>query len=97
MAITKEEFTTHQKAMAEVVKNINTKLEKVDDAVGDLKVEIASLPEKLFKEMDKRYASKESFLTVRNMVYGAAGGLITFAFGIIVGVVIYSLKNGWIS
>ena len=51
--------------------NIMEKLENLEEKISDIRVDIAGLPEKLAKEFDNRYASKNA----EKAVYALIGAL----------------------
>lgn len=55
------------------IKPIMEKMEKMDDKIDNIQIQIASLPEALIEKLDKRYASK----VTENIVYAGAGLILT--------------------
>jgi hypothetical protein len=66
---------------------INDKLDKIDSKVTDLKIDVASLPEKILEKVDikinvskleaeKKFASKEGLKNVQKIVYSMAGAIL---------------------
>jgi hypothetical protein len=61
-SITREEYTSFNQVM-------NEKLDNLTDCVGQVKVTIAELPEKLADKFDERYASKKTEQTVDKILW----------------------------
>ena len=61
-SISREEYTSFNQVM-------NEKLDNLTDCVGQVKVTIAELPEKLADKFDERYASKKTEQTVDKILW----------------------------
>ena len=58
---------------------MNEKMDRLDDKIDDLKVDVAELPQKLIEKLDGRYASK----SLEKLIYSTAGALVFLLIGIV--------------
>ena len=81
--MTEKKLITNQECHA-FRKEFMCEVQDVKDAVNNLRVDIASLPEKLLEKTDKKYASK----TVEKAVYGTIGLMLSLLITAIVYLII---------
>ena len=67
--VTKNDCNNHVKIMTEEIK-------EVKDAVNDLRVDIAELPEKVFEKADNRYADKRIEKNFDKLVWLVLAGVL---------------------
>jgi DNA-binding ferritin-like protein len=57
-------------------KMINEKLDKIDEKVNALKVQVVQIPEKILEKTDLKYVEKAEFKTVQKIVYTLVGVIL---------------------
>ena len=82
-----KEHSTPSPETLNLFKNMNDKIDEIKKTLGDLRVDIAKLPEKIFEKGDTKYANK----TTEKIVYGMVGTILT----LVLIAVVYLVINKW--
>ena len=56
--------------------NIMRKIDEIKKEVSEIKINLATLPEKLRETFDEHYISKDSFKPIQKIVYGLVGAIL---------------------
>jgi len=79
--MTKETITRKEYQLNNI--NLMKQINDIKEDIGDIKINIAGLPEKIKKAMEERYVSKDSFEPVKKVVYGLVGAILLGVIGAI--------------
>jgi len=72
--MTKETITRKEYQLNNI--NLMKQINDIKDDIGNIKINIAGLPDKIKEAIAENYVSKDSFRPVQKVVYGLVGAIL---------------------